>query len=466
MKYRSVFLLVEMLFSLMAIGQDYVVEKFDVVANDLTAKTKPRIDNNGRKCGLIKVYVKDAITATYGPVIGEVIDRGLEKWVYVSHDTKQIKLLFKEHMPLDVIFEDYNYPSITGQMTYTMKLKEDELKQSALHAESYRLQDYGQSEISSTPIGPVSSNKHEASQVENGLTPPQMYRKGKEAQVAGQYDEAFDWYMKAADLGDSDGLFGLGLLYYKGWGRDTDYQEALKWFKKSAEQNNAFAQEMIGWMHQYGKGLDKNYEEAFKWYRQSANKGNVLAQFDLAELYFYGRGVTKDYSKAVYWLRKSAEQGDDRAQAKLGYMFINGFGVNKDYAEAFEWISKSAAQGNSNGLYYLGQMYMHGQGVEADNEEAKKQFEKSADKGNTFSQNMLGEMYKDGIGVNKDHKKAFELFKKSAEGGNIRGATNLAYMYHKGLGTAINLDEAIKWYGKAAAKGDSFAKSMFEQLKK
>ena len=105
-------------------GQDYKVESFEIVPNDLTARTKGRVDNNGRKCGLIKVYVKDAITATDGPVIGEVIDRGMEKWVYVAHDAKQVELLFKEHMPLRVIFDDFNFTTLSGNMTYIMKLKE------------------------------------------------------------------------------------------------------------------------------------------------------------------------------------------------------------------------------------------------------------------------------------------------------------------------------------------------------
>lgn len=111
-------------------GQDYSVASFDIVPTDLTARTNSRPDANGRPCAVIKVYVKDTITATSGSVVGDVIDRGMEKWVYVAHDAKKIELLFKEHMPLFITFNDYNYPSLTGQMTYVMKLKEEESKSS------------------------------------------------------------------------------------------------------------------------------------------------------------------------------------------------------------------------------------------------------------------------------------------------------------------------------------------------
>ena len=91
MKFKYLLLNVFVLLSFVSVkAQDFTVESFDIVPNDLTARTKGRVDNNGRKCGLIKVYVKDAITATDGPVIGEVIDRGMEKWVYVAHDAKQL----------------------------------------------------------------------------------------------------------------------------------------------------------------------------------------------------------------------------------------------------------------------------------------------------------------------------------------------------------------------------------------
>lgn len=111
--------------SSIANAQEYKVESFEITPNDLSARTEGRVDGNGRKCAIIKVYVKDVITDTDGPTVGEIRNRGMEKWVYVSHDAKQVGFLFKEHMPLNITFGDYNYPSLTGQMTYILKLTED-----------------------------------------------------------------------------------------------------------------------------------------------------------------------------------------------------------------------------------------------------------------------------------------------------------------------------------------------------
>ena len=105
-------------------AQEFKVESFEIAPKDLSARTEGRVDGNGRKCAVIKVYVRDAITDTDGPVVGEIRDRGMEKWIYVSHDAKQVGLLFKEHMPLQIIFDDYDFPAVTGQMTYILKLTE------------------------------------------------------------------------------------------------------------------------------------------------------------------------------------------------------------------------------------------------------------------------------------------------------------------------------------------------------
>ena len=121
---RYILLLITIALGMYSQAQEYKVKSFEIAPKDLSARTEGRVDGNGRKCAVIKVYVKDAITDTDGPVIGEIRDRGMEKWIYVSHDAKQVGLLFKEHMPLQVIFADYDYPTVTGQMTYILKLTE------------------------------------------------------------------------------------------------------------------------------------------------------------------------------------------------------------------------------------------------------------------------------------------------------------------------------------------------------
>lgn len=97
---------------------------FEIMPNDLSARTNPRVDRAGRPCVLIKVYVPDRITEVRGSYIGNVEDHGMEKWVYVTDGTKEIEFLFEKHYPLHVKFVDHNYVGVGNQMTYVMKLRE------------------------------------------------------------------------------------------------------------------------------------------------------------------------------------------------------------------------------------------------------------------------------------------------------------------------------------------------------
>lgn len=327
-------------------AQEYRVESFEIVPKDLSARTEGLVDANGRKCAVVKVYVKDAITDVDGPMVGEVRDRGMEKWVYVMHDAKRLRLLFKEHMPLDLTFADYDYPTLTGQMTYVLKLTESTPVANNVTPAPHP-QPVPQPEPTPQPEpAPIPAP-------ESTLTPAQMYEKGEYAYHSKNYTEAASWYRKAADQGYARAQFDLG------------------------------------WMYQAGRGVDQNYAEAVRWYHKAADQGYARAQFNLAELYWNGLGVDQDYAEAVTWYRKAADQGDTDAQYWLGVMYDNGRGVNQDYAEAVSWYRKAADQGNARAQCNLGSMYYDGTGVGKDVSKAKELWEKAAAQGNSTAKSNL-----------------------------------------------------------------------------
>lgn len=315
-------------------AQEYRVESFEIVPRDLSARTEGLVDANGRKCAVVKVYVKDAITDIDGPVVGEVRDRGMEKWVYVMHDAKRLRLLFKEHMPLDLTFADYDYPTLTGQMTYVLKLAESTPLANNITPAS-QPQPAPQLRVAQIPTQ------------EPTLTPAQMFEKGNDAYHSQNYAEAVNWFRKAADQGYVGAQYGLGVMYENGYGVDQDYAEAVRWYRKAADQGDAFAQCNVGYMYSNGYGVNQNYAEAVSWLRKAADQGNAFAQFNLGYMYDEGEGVDQDYAEAVSWYRKAADQGNARAQCNLGSMYYDGTGVGKDVSKAKELWEKAAAQGNS-----------------------------------------------------------------------------------------------------------------------
>ena len=64
----------------------------------------------------------------------------------------------------------------------------------------------------------------------------------------------------------------------------ADYSEAVKWYRKAAEQGNKQAQYNLGVCYESGRGVPQDYSEAVKWYRKAAEQGVDYAKEQLQKL--------------------------------------------------------------------------------------------------------------------------------------------------------------------------------------
>ncbi len=245
--------------------------------------------------------------------------------------------------------------------------------------------------VADRPVGNTPINET-IQQLSSDYSPKEIYEKGRELKVQKRYDEAVQYYRKAAEQGYAPAQNSLGVLYVNGFGVAKDYYEAVKWYRKSAEQGYSFAQYNLGYSYEKGRGITQDYSEAVQWYSKAADKGNRKAQSRLAECYYYGRGVAEDYYKAVNWARKAAERGDAQAQFRLGYCYNNGKGVAQDRYEAVSWYRKAAEKGHVIAQYNLGLCYEYGRGVEQDKAEAKRWYQRAANEGNKKAKEKLNNM--------------------------------------------------------------------------
>ena len=154
--------------------------------------------------------------------------------------------------------------------------------------------------------------------------------------VPQDYKEAVKWYQLAAEQGDADAQYRLGISYKKGQGVLQDYKEAVKWLLKSAEQkniNSVKAQRLIRTSYH-------------KLHKEVAEQGDSYAQRFLGDSYYLGLGVTQDYAEAAKWYKKAAEQWDSVSQIILGAMYKKGKGIPKDFVEAYKWFSIAGETGS------------------------------------------------------------------------------------------------------------------------
>ncbi len=81
----------------------------------------------------------------------------------------------------------------------------------------------------------------------------------------------------AANNGDPDSQFKMGLVYAMGNGVATDYAVAAQWYMLAAAKGHVLAQNNLAVLYVEGKGVPENLIEAYKWIHLSAENGNPSA---------------------------------------------------------------------------------------------------------------------------------------------------------------------------------------------
>ena len=74
-------------------------------------------------------------------------------------------------------------------------------------------------------------------------------------------------------------------------------QDDLDTVRQAADQGDANAQFNLGVMYDFGEGVPKDDAEAVEWYRLAAEQGYANAQFNLGLMYANGEGVRRTMPK-------------------------------------------------------------------------------------------------------------------------------------------------------------------------
>jgi TPR repeat protein len=143
-----------------------------------------------------------------------------------------------------------------------------------------------------------------------------------------------------------------------------DYAEALRWYRKAADQGDPDAQYGLGLMYSLGQGVAQDYAESARWLHKAADQGNASAEYGLGRMYHEGRGLSQNDREAVGWYRKAADQGDADAQRALGFS-NTGWTVGRK----FQYLAISIVF--LGGLYFATDFLLSGRGLRHWRQKAK-----------------------------------------------------------------------------------------------
>jgi uncharacterized protein len=194
----------------------------------------------------------------------------------------------------------------------------------------------------------------------------EIYKDG--VSVKKDFAEAAQWYRLAADAGDRQARFALGLMLLRGEpGVPKDRVAAAALFEKAAAQNHAGALYNLGVMAIEGDGTSgPDFVKAADMFRRSAEAGDDDGAYSYGVLLRDGRGVPLDISAAARWLKRAADGGIIAGQVEYAIMLFNGVGVVRDEAGAAKLFLKAAAKNNPIAQNRLAHLYATGRGVPQD----------------------------------------------------------------------------------------------------
>jgi hypothetical protein len=204
------------------------------------------------------------------------------------------------------------------------------------------------------------------------------------------------------------------------------YEEAVEWFKKAADEGYAPGLDAMGFLYQMGQGVPLDREKAFEYYEKAAEAGDEQGLFHLGACYSAGIGIKKDQRKAVHYWGKAAESGHASAAFNLGVRFEQGNTVPQDKRRALGLFEKAASKGHLGAMYNLGVFLTHTTGPRQNETQGCQWFENITLLGDT------GQARSDPIVP--------------------RAMTNLALCYLTGVGMPHDLEEG-KMFLELAAKG-------------
>ena len=222
-------------------------------------------------------------------------------------------------------------------------------------------------------------------------------------------DNVMGWLMKAADQGERQSLYNLGISYHRGdIGGKTDIGKSHICFRASAEKL-------------YGAACAR-----------------------MAVIFLNGEdGIEANKSIAKFWAWEANVNGDKEDGGLLNHLLErddvddNKLNWKKVYGEAAE-------AGERFAYHIMGIAYLN-----ESKEKAIECWEKAASMGCNSSMYNLGVIQQQ----EEKYEKAFDLFKKPAEFGDEMAQYALANMLYKGLGVEKNVREAWHWNEKSVNFG-------------
>lgn len=226
-------------------------------------------------------------------------------------------------------------------------------------------------------------------------------------------EQAFRWFSKSADLGDSFGLYYLAVMYENGFGTNIDKQKAWDLYLASADQKFSPAYRKIAQLIEEGEAPASFTGRELEYYIKAAERNDIDAIHDVIRFL----ENDPDRQKELFsWCQRGAQLNNGKCICKLGKLYFYGMGTEMDEFKAMNCFRKAETMEIPEAYYFLGLAYYEAKGVVSPNiQKAEEYFRKAAEAGYSDAIKAIAELYMQS-GQENGYEKAIEYLKTIAEG--------------------------------------------------
>ena len=159
-------------------------------------------------------------------------------------------------------------------------------------------------------------------------------------------ENGFAYWKVAAEQGDAEGLYHVGVFYGTGDVVSQDYKKSKGYFELADQRGCFDATFQLGVYHMFGFGVKKNIQKALACFERAAANGHADAAAWAGQIYERGSfGVKVNHQKAFNLYMIAAEQDNEEAIWFVIQGYLLGQGAKKDFDKAYEWFQKAETLG-------------------------------------------------------------------------------------------------------------------------
>ena len=328
---------------------------------------------------------------------------------------------------------------------------------------------------------------------------PAVYQMGVLAQKQNDWEQAKEWYTKAALVHYHPAEVALGQLYTQEKCPFHNAHLGFLWVLKAAQNGFSEAQLAIATMYKNGQGVEVDENLAKEWQRKAAESAKdtvISAQAKAAQWLSMGKADTFAASgyhlKGIFsdWQNPDALKENNYNQApqmdaitraalyKPNFVMTspNDIAISEYYDALASVLGGSTQHAeldfpryplerqlttaqpiSSSSLPKIGNDDKAKGEIQANDQALFQHLQGRAVLGDSTAQFTLAQMYQDGIGTDKNVQEAIKWYELASAQQDLRAEYNLGLLYLEGQGVAADYQKAITTLRDSAFKGNDHA---------